>query len=97
MSSHTTGVAVAVRAMTGASIRFLSFVHHNVGDFEHAQIGLEQVCVQAFRAQVQELVVSVGGVVQGQVHFPAVHAGMDGHGPYAPLPEVLHLVFHEGD
>ena len=63
----------------------VGFVHHNVGDFEHAQIGLEQVCVQAFRAQ------------QGQVHFPAVHAGMDGHGPYAPLPEVLHLVFHEGN
>ena len=53
--------------------------------------------MQTLRAQVQELIVSVCGVVEGQVHFPSAHARMDGHGPDAPRLQVLHLVFHEGD
>ena len=75
----------------------MGFVHYNIGDLEDGKVGLEKLGLEAFRGEVEEAVVSVGGVVQGKVHLPAAHAGMDGDGPDTPCLEVLHLVFHEGD
>ena len=73
----------------------VGFVHH-IGHVENAQVCVESPGFQALRAKVQELVIPVGGVVKGKVHFTAVHACMDGHSPYAAGFKVLDLVFHEG-
>ena len=40
----------------------------------------ENLGAQALRRQVEELVVTVNGIVEGQVYLPAGHAGVDGEG-----------------
>ena len=75
----------------------VGLVHHDVGHVEDAQVALEELGVEPFGGQVEELVVPIGGVVQGQVYLAAVHARMHGNGPDAAVPEVLYLVFHEGN
>ena len=74
----------------------MGFIYHYVGHVEDGEICVEGTGLEALRAKVEELVVSVGGVVQGKVHFTAVHAGVDGYCPYASGLKVLDLVLHEG-
>ena len=87
-----------IRAEVVAPLGYaVGFVHNYVVDIEYVQVRLEKAGLEAFRAKVEELVVSVGGIVEGKVHFPASHAGVDCHGPYSAVLEVLDLVFHKGD
>ena len=72
-------------------------VHDDEGDVQDGKVVLEQPGLDALGGDIQELVVAVGRVVQRQVHFAAVHPGMDGDGPDPPGSEVLDLVLHQGD
>ena len=72
-------------------------VHDDVGDVQDGQVVLEQPGLDTFGGDIQELVVTVGRVVQREVHFVPVHPGVDGDGADAPGGEVLDLVLHQGD
>ena len=66
-------------------------------DVHHVEIGTEQRSIEPLGRDIQELASAVCGVVQGQVHLPPVHPGMDAKGLDAPGIEVLDLVLHKGD
>ena len=72
-------------------------VHHQKGNGKHIEIGTEQPGAQALRGDIQEFAVSVGGIVEGCIHFPAGHTGMYGNRVYASGFKVLDLVLHKGD
>ena len=57
----------------------------------------ENLGAQALGGEVEELVVAVDGIVEGEVYLPAGHAGMDGEGLDAPGAEILYLVLYQGD
>ena len=75
----------------------MGLVHHYVRYVEYGGVCIEKLCLKAFRRQVKELEITVCSIVQGQFHFPAVHAGMHRYGFDAPGLKVAHLVLHKGD
>ena len=75
----------------------MAFVHGYQVDVHPAQLGAEDVGVQPFGRDVEELVTAEDGVFQRGDYLLPVHAGVDGQGADAPVAQVLHLVFHQGD
>ena len=75
----------------------VGFVHHDEGNVHPSEPSLEEAGGEPFGGEVEELVVAVGGVVQGQLDILPVHAGVDRNGADPALGQVLDLVFHQGD
>ena len=75
----------------------MCLVNHDIADLHLLHIALEKTGSETFRRDIKELEVSVKGIVQGIVHFPSAHSGIDAEGTYSPICQVLHLVLHQGD
>ena len=87
-----------IRAEVIAPLRdAVRLVHDDVAQGQHVQVRPEQGRAEALGRDVQELEIPVRRVVEGEVHLPAVHPGVDGQGADPPVGEVLHLVLHQGD
>ena len=75
----------------------MSLVNDYVIDIQLGKPGLENPCGYALRGDIEELEVPVGGIVQGHFHIVPCHSGVDCQCLYTPGPEILHLVFHQGN
>ena len=75
----------------------MAFVHRNYGDFHRTQLGTEYFRIQPFRRDIKELVIAEDAVFECGKYFLPCHARIDGKGFDSPFPQVLHLIFHQGD
>ena len=74
----------------------MSFVDDDETHVHLLQIVVEKLGRKTLRRDVKEPEVSVCGIIESQLDFPASHSGMDTQGLYATVIEILHLVLHQG-
>lgn len=72
-------------------------VHRDKADVHLPEFGLEQLCPQSFRGDVEELVVAEDAILQRDDNFVTSHAGIDGSSLDAPFAQVAYLVLHQCD
>ena len=75
----------------------MRFVHNDITDIHLLHIALEKSRPQTLRRHIQKLEITIKGIVECRIHFPASHASIDAQGPYAPVRKILHLILHQGD
>ena len=75
----------------------MRLVNYYITDVHHLHIGAEKSRGKPLGRDIQELEIPIGGVIQGSVHFPAVHPGVNAQGLDAPEFKIVYLVFHQGD
>ena len=75
----------------------MAFVYRNHGDFHRTQLGAEYFRIQPFRRNIKEFVIAEDAVFECGKYFLPPHARIDGKSFDFPLPQILHLIFHQGD
>ena len=75
----------------------MSFVHNDIAHIHFLDITAEKRGPQALGRNIQELEVSVGRIVQRDIHFPPAHTGIHAESLYAAVVEILDLILHQSD
>ena len=86
-------VRAEVIAPLGDAVRLID---DDVGEVHVPEVLPEEARGETLGGYVEELVVAVGGVVEGEIDVAFRHAGIDGYGADAPVAQVLDLVLHQG-
>ena len=75
----------------------MAFIDSNHVDFHGTEFLLEDIRIQPLRRDIEEFIVTENTILECNEYLLPGHARINGYGFNSSLPEVLHLIFHQGD
>ena len=75
----------------------MTLINGDKADMHLTQLPLEELSTNPLGRDIEEFVVAKNAVVERPDHLLTGHARMDSQSTKSALPQVLHLVLHQGD